>query len=148
MTRTFRTTLLALALTTTPALAECAWAECTIYATNPPIAGPCDDAPVFPVAGINEPTFEDANGMPAPPTSTMDQTWLIQMTCTAALGATQSCEEYPGKTWTFTSDADMHSQSDCRAVATAMARKYHYMSGNDYAYRCIVSDYQLKELPQ
>lgn len=141
-----RLTLLALALTTTPALSGSALAECTIYTTNPPIAGPRDDAPAFAAAGINEPsapTFWGANGLPS-----ADQTWLIQMACTAAPGATQSCEEYPGKTRTFTSDADMHSQSDCRAVATAMARKYHYMSGNDYAYRCIVSDYQPKELPQ
>lgn len=75
-----------------------------------------------------------------------DQTWLIQMVCTAAPGAGRSCEEYPGQTTTYTSNADLHSQDDCRTVATAVARKYHYMSGNDYAFRCIVSDYQPKEL--
>jgi hypothetical protein len=77
----------------------------------------------------------------------IDQTWLIQMTCTAAPGASRACEQYPGKTLTFTSNADLHSESDCRTIATDMARKYHYMSGNDYAFRCIVSDYQPKELP-
>lgn len=37
------------------AISNSAWGACTIYTTNPPIAGPCDDAPVFPAAGIADP---------------------------------------------------------------------------------------------
>lgn len=40
------------------ALSGSASASCTIYATNPPIAGACDDAPIFPAAGITPEELE------------------------------------------------------------------------------------------
>lgn len=87
------------------AISNSAWGACTIYTTNPPIAGPCDDAPVFPAAGIKDPSTPSVSPVPpvsggAPLPLKDYSAWtssLIQMPC---------CVSFSTKAGTITMDLD------------------------------------------
>lgn len=90
-------------------LSGSASASCTIFTTNPPIAGACDDAPIFPAAGIKDPSAPSVP--PVPPVSggarSMGDTPLMPQNGTlSSIFQTPCCVNFQTKAGTITLDLD------------------------------------------
>lgn len=88
-------------------LSGSAWGACTIYTTNPPIAGPCDDALVFPVAGIKDPSTPPAM-IPVQPFGppSGDTPLMLQNGTLLSISQTPCCVNFQTKAGTITMDLD------------------------------------------
>lgn len=86
-------------------LSGSASAQCIIYPTNPPITGPCDDAPVFPAAGIKDPSTPSVP--PVPPVSGGAPLPLKDYSpWTSSLIQIPCCVNFQTKAGTITMDLD------------------------------------------
>lgn len=85
-----------------------AWGACTIYTTNPPIAGPCDDTPVFPAAGIKDPLAPPVMipVQPFGPPASSDTPLMPQSGTLLSIFQTPCCVNFQTKAGTITIDLD------------------------------------------